>query len=111
MMPASILALFAAVVAGVFGSAERWPKGQALSPNLLRWLRWLLPIGLAGGLALSVATLGWVAGLVRGAIAIMLSGVGVVALASVRPALTRLLGVVAGAGALLLTLFSISGSR
>jgi hypothetical protein len=110
MMPASILALFAAAVAGVFASAEGWPKGQAPSPHRRRWLGSLLLIGLASGLALSVATLGWVAGLVSWALAIMLSGIGVVALASVHPALTRRLGIAAGAGAFLLTVLSIGGT-
>ncbi len=110
MMPASILALFAAVVAGVFASAERWPKGQAPSPDLARWLRSLLLIGLASGLALSVAMLGWVAGLISWTVAIMLSGVSAVALASVQPALTRRLGIAAGASAFLLTLVSIGGA-
>jgi hypothetical protein len=110
MMPASILALFAALVAGVFASADRWPRGQAPSPSLLRWLQSLLLIGLASGLALSVVALGWVAGFVSWAVAIMMSGVGVVALASVQPALTRRLGIAAGAGAFVLTLLSIGGT-
>lgn len=109
-MPASILALFAAVAAGVFASADRWPKSQPPAPDLSKWLRRLLLIGLASGLALSVWTLGWVAGIVSWAVAIMEAGVGVVALASIRPALARRLGVVAGAGALLLTLLSIGGT-
>jgi hypothetical protein len=106
-VPASILAVFAALVAGLYASPDRWPKREAPVASRLKGLRSLLVIGLAFGLGLMVAALGWVAGIVAWAVAIMAAGVGAVSLASVRPVLARRLGMAAAGGAALLTLFAI----
>lgn len=105
-IPASILAVFAALVAGQFASAERWPKREVPAESRLKGLRGLLVIGLVWGLGLAVMALGWVAGIVAWAVAVMAAGVGVVSLASVWPILARRLGMVAAGCAALLALFA-----
>lgn len=109
-IPASILAVFAALVAGFHAAPDRWPKRDVPAASRLRWLRGLLVIGLAFGFGLAVTALGWVAGIVAWAVAVMATGVGVVSLASVRPVLVRQLGMVAAGAAALLTLFAIGAA-
>lgn len=106
-IPASILAVFAALVAGFYAAPDRWPKREVPAASRLKVLRGLLVIGLGLGLGLTVTALGWVAGIVAWAVAVMVAGVGVVSLASVRPLLVRQLGMAAAGGAALLTLFAI----
>lgn len=106
-IPASILVVFAALVAGFYAAPDRWPKRDVPPASRLKGLRGLLVIGLASGFGLMVVALGWVAGIVSWAVAIMAAGVSVVSLASVRPVLVRQLGMAAAGGAALLTLFAI----
>jgi hypothetical protein len=109
-VPAALLALFAALVAGFYAAPDRWPKRETPAASRLAWLRGLLVIGLVFGFGLMVVALGWVAGVVSWAVAVMAAGVGVVSLASVRPVLIRQLGMAAAGGAALLALFAIGSA-